>query len=292
MSENQLAVAKFMQCDKITEKLEKILGNNAQSFVSSALQAVASNSMLAEATPQSVYGAVTAAAVMNLQVNANIGHAYLVPYRNKGVTEAQLQIGYKGFIQLAIRSKEFQTINAIEVHENQFVNQDLLSGLVNLNNIPGEGKIVGYVAYFKLLSGFEKFLYMTKEEATKHAKKYSQSFRKNYGVWADGEDGFNAMAKKTVLKLLLSRYAPLSIEMTKAVEADQAIIKGENPAYPDNNFTDIPPVSRGELDKDHKDWNAVISDMEKTGKSVEYYRSWYTISEETEKEIISLTSKK
>lgn len=291
--ENQLAVATFMQSDAVTEKLEKILGKNAQSFVSSALQAVASNKLLVDATKESIYGGVMAAAVMNLQIDSNIGHAYLVPYKNKktGITEAQLQIGYKGFVQLAIRTNQFATINATEIYENQFIERDVLSGAIKINNVEPEGKIVGYVAYFKLLSGFEKFLYMTRAETQKHAKKYSQSFKKNYGVWADGEDGFNSMAKKTVLKLLLNRYAPLSFEMKKAVSSDQAIITDDSVIYPDNDQSalGVVPVSRGTLDESHNDWEAVISDIKKTGKSVEEYRSWYTISEETEELLNSLT---
>lgn len=241
------AITKYMRQDSVTQKLKDVLGRKADQFVSSALQAISSNELLEKASPQSVYGAVMASAVMNLPINQNLGHAYIVPYKGN----AQLQIGWKGFVQLAIRSKQFRTINTTEIYENQFDSEDVVTGEVKINNVKGEGNIVGYLAYFRLHDGFEKWLYMTKEEAEKHARKYSKSYsayiqkkesgKPAYGggVWADGEDGFNAMAKKTVLKLLLNRFAPLSIELQKAVESDQAVLDEDERKviYPDNEPT-------------------------------------------------------
>ena len=238
-----LSISGFMSTDVVTEKLKEILGRNAKSFVTSALQAVASNELLKKATPQSVYGAVVASAVMNLPINQNLGHAYIVPYKG----QAQLQIGWKGFVQLAIRTKQYQTINTTEIYENQFISEDVLTGEVKVNNVKGVGPVIGYLAYFKLLSGFEKWLYMTREDANAHAKKYSKSYSSflkkkekdpnayGGGVWADGESGFNSMAKKTVLKLLLNRFGVLSFELQKAVEVDQAIVdESDELSYADN----------------------------------------------------------
>ena len=235
-----LAISNYMKQDVVSKKLEEILGKNAQSFVSSALQAISSNSLLEKAEPASVYRSVMAGAVMGLPLNQNIGHAYLVPYNNRktGNCEAQLQIGYKGFIQLAIRSKQFKTINTTEIYKNQYEGEDYITGEVKIKNEKGKGAVVGYLAYFELLNGFKKWLYMDTTTIEKHAKKYSQSYKKGFGVWADGEDGFNSMAKKTVLKLLLSRFAPLSIEMQTAIETDQGVVNDNGIDYVDNDKTE------------------------------------------------------
>lgn len=239
MPENNVqAIVKYMKGDAVSSKLKEILGENAQSFVSGALQAVSNNDLLAKASPESVYRAVMASAVMKLPINQNLGHAYIVPYKG----QAQLQIGWKGFVQLAIRSKQFATINTTEIYENQYEGEDYITGEVKIKNEKGTGKVVGYLAYFRLKDGFEKWLYMDKESVEKHAKKYSKSYaahikdpRKGGGVWADGEDGFDSMAKKTVLKLLLNRFAPLSVEMQEAVKKDQAVIsEDDDVTYPDN----------------------------------------------------------
>lgn len=228
---SMLAINKFMQGDAVTQKLKEILGDNLQTFISSALQAVSDNALLSKASPESVYRAVMAAAVMRLPINKNLGHAYIVPYKG----QAQLQIGWKGFVQLALRTKEFETIHTTKIYENQYTGENVTTGEIEIENVKGEGKIVGYLAYFSLLSGFKKCFFMDDVVMEKHAKKYSKSYKKGSGVWADGEDGYTAMAKKTVLKLLLSKFAPLSIDMQKAIEIDQAVINEDGVEYPDND---------------------------------------------------------
>ena len=128
-------------------------------------------------------------------------------------------------IQLAMRSGQVKTIIAEEVHEGELVSANKFTGeYVFDESARSSDVVVGYMAHLKLVNGFEKTLYMTIDEVTKHATQYSQTFRKGYGVW---KDNFSAMAKKTVTKLLLSKYAPLSIEMQRAMMFDQASVKGE-----------------------------------------------------------------
>jgi recombination protein RecT len=189
--------------------------------------------MLNNCKPESVVSAALIAASMDLPINQNLGFAYLIPYKNKDGEVCQFQMGYKGFIQLAQRSGFYKTINASEVKEGEIVGFNRLSGEIEFNWIENEAerekaKAVGYVAYFRLLNGFEKSLYMTVDELNAHAKKYSKNFAKyNSGLWADD---FDSMAKKTVLKLLISKFGPLNTQLQKAIAEDQTV-DGE---YEDN----------------------------------------------------------
>lgn len=214
----------FFSKDLVKSKLNELLGKNAATFATSVLQVVNSNSMLANADPASVFSAACMAATLDLPINNALGFAYIVPFRNtkQNKTEAQFQLGYKGFVQLAQRSGQFKKISSAVVYEGQLVSEDPLSGYVFDWSNKTSDKAIGYVAYFQLLNGFEAYLYMTKNEATAHAMRYSQTFKKGFGVW---NDNFDAMALKTVLKLLLSKQAPLSIQMQTAIQADQAVIK-------------------------------------------------------------------
>jgi len=220
----------FLENPAIVDKMHKVLGNNPQSFITTVLQIVSSNDLLSNATPASVYGAALTAATMKLPINPNLGFAYIVPYNNRkaGKQEAQFQIGWKGFVQLAQRSGEFESVNTTEIYENQFEGFDYITGDIKIKHEAPKGRVVGFLAYFSLKNGFKKTLYMSLEDVKKHATKYSQSYKKGFGVWADGDDGFNSMAKKTVLKLLLGRFAPLSIEMQTAIQSDQAVVEDVN----------------------------------------------------------------
>lgn len=221
--ETKLTIKEFLNKGIAEKKLQELLGKNSAAFATSILQIVNSNELLKKAHPMSIFNAACMAASLNLPINANLGFAYIVPYNNKktGITEAQFQLGYKGFIQLAQRSGQFKIISASEVKEGQLVSEDPLKGYVFNWSIKSERNI-GYVAYFQLLNGFEAYLYMSIEQVKEHAKKYSQSFKKGYGIWVDN---FDAMAKKTVIKLLLAQKAPMSIDMQQAVLADQSVIK-------------------------------------------------------------------
>jgi recombination protein RecT len=217
-------IKSFFDRDIVKAKLQELVGKNAASFTTSVLQIANSNTMLINADPVSVFNAACMAATLNLPINNNLGFAYIVPFKNnkENKIEAQFQLGYKGFIQLAQRSGQFKTISASPVLDGQLISENPLTGYEFDWSIKTSDKVIGYVAYFKLLNGFEAWFYMSDADVKKHAGKYSQTFKKGYGVW---KDQYDAMAIKTVLKLLLSKQAPLSIEMQTAVLADQAIVK-------------------------------------------------------------------
>lgn len=218
-------LTKFLQGDKIAEKLKAILGTEkaAKAFASSALTVIQSNELLANATKESVYNSLLMAATLNLPLNANLGLAYIVPFNNKkkGVQEAQFQLGYKGYIQLAMRSNQFKTVSATPIYDGQIVSKNPLMGY-EFDFSVKSNKVVGYAAYFKLINGFEKTIYQSIDDLKAHGLKYSQTYKKGFGVW---NDNFEAMAIKTLLKLLLSKYAPLSLEMEKAIVSDSSVIE-------------------------------------------------------------------
>lgn len=215
-------IKQYFSQEVAQKKLQELLGKKATSFATSVLQVVSNSKLLANAEPQSVFNAACMAAVLDMPINQNLGLAYILPYNDKDKGQvAQFQIGYKGFIQLAQRSGQFKTISAAPIYEGQIISSNPLKGYEFDFNIQPKGEPVGYAAYFELINGFQKTIYMTVDELKAHGGKYSQTFKKGFGLW---RDNFDAMAQKTVLKLLISKYAPLSIEMQKAVIADQSLI--------------------------------------------------------------------
>jgi len=217
----------LIKSEAFKNKIAEILDKKAQQFVASALSIVSNDKNLVNADKTSVFTALITAATLDLPINPALGFAHIVPYGNKkeGTVKAQFQMGYKGFVQLAMRSGQFKTISVSEIYEGQIVSSDPLKGFEfdfekEVEKTPE--KIVGYAAYFSLVNGFEKTLYMTKEQLQKHGKEFSQTYKKGFGLW---NEKFDAMAKKTVVKLLLSKYAPLSVEMQKSITHDQAVIR-------------------------------------------------------------------
>ena len=204
--------------------------------------------MLAGCKPESVLTAALTAASLDLPINQNLGFAYLIPYKNKGGEVCQFQMGYKGFIQLAQRSGYYKTINATDVREGEMTGFDRLSGELSFEWLDdaerSKAKVVGYVAYFQLLNGFEKSLFMTTEELEKHAMKYSKNYAKyKTGLWADN---FDSMAKKTVLKLLISKFGPLNTQLEDAIQKDQTA----DDEYVDNpNKVEVVDAELGESEE-------------------------------------------
>jgi len=221
----QLSTRQFFESESIKTHMRNILGEKSKSFATSVLSIVNNNEYLQKCDPASIYQCALVATTLDLPLNQNLGFAYIIPYKQKDsngnyVDVAQFQIGYKGFIQLAQRSGQFLRINSAPIYEGQIVSADPLMGYVFDFSVKSE-KLVGYAAYFKLLNGYEATLFMSVDELTKHGMKFSQTFKKGFGLW---KTDFEGMARKTVIKLLLQRYAPMSIEMQKAEIADQSVI--------------------------------------------------------------------
>lgn len=228
-------VTRYIKDENVGKRINELLKDRAPQFTTTLMAALNSNKALNNCEPQSVIAAALTAASMDLPINQNLGFAYLIPYKNKDGDVCQFQMGYKGFIQLAQRSGYYKTINATEVREGEIAKIDRLSGEIEFEWIEDEkerekAKIIGYVAYFKLLNGFEKSLYWSVEKCKAHATRFSKSFKFGGGLW---KDDFESMAIKTVLKQLISKYGPLNTQLQEAIVKDQTI-NGEyidNPDY-------------------------------------------------------------
>jgi recombination protein RecT len=221
---------------KTQNYLATALADKKQSFVSNITALVSNSAVLQDCDPLSILYAGMRATSLDLPLDASLGMAFVLPYNDKKKGKvAVLQLGYKAYLQLAIRSGQFKTINAREVRQGEIESEDFVSGELRFRMLTKDREkapIIGYVAYFRLVNGFEKMLYMTVEELNAHGKKYSKSFQAGYGLWKDEPD---AMMKKSVIKLLLSRYAPLSVEMANAIKSDSALITEKGEEYVDND---------------------------------------------------------
>ena len=236
MAEETTAIAPLKQFNlfianpRTQDYLTTVLAEKKASFVNNITALVSNNAALQVCKPDTLMFASLKATALDLPLDQNLGFAYVLPYKDNknNVTLAQFQMGYKGFVQLALRSGQFKTLNATEVREGELTGEDFVTGELTFKKAENRESlpVIGYVAYFKLLNGFEKYLYMTSAEMKAHALRFSQTYKRGYGLWAD-RDMFDSMAKKTVLKLLLSKYAPLSVEMRDAIKADQSVMKGQ-----------------------------------------------------------------
>lgn len=225
---------------KTQEYLNQTLGKRASLFTNNILAVVSNSAVLQKCKPLSVIYAGMQATANDLPLGNNLGFAYVIPYGQ----DAQFQMGYKGFIQLAQRSGQMRIINVREVKEGELVGEDFVSGELQFKMLPygdrEKARTVGYVGFFELTNGFRKMEYWSVEKLEQHAELYSQTYKSykkynkgNGGVWASN---FDAMAKKTVLKNLISKYAPLSVQMQNAISADQAVFHEDNSqSYEDNN---------------------------------------------------------
>ena len=246
-TQTQQKVTKWLNTDKVRQKFADVLDKEADGFISSLLALVNETPELASiAEPTTIMTAALQAATLKLPINKNLGFAHIVPYKGK----AQFQMGWRGYVQLAERTGQYKTIHAGVVYEGQVEDIDFVTGKI-IKGKKKSNKVIGYVAYIEMINGFNKTLYMNKEEMEEHAKKYSQSYaydiRKGYknSPWSTN---FNAMATKTVLKLLIGKYGIMSVDMQStnlatALAADQGVIgKDGSIDYVDNKTIDAVAV--------------------------------------------------
>ena len=226
--------------------LTDLLHERKGQFVSNLTALVANNANLQECEPYTLMFAALKATALSLPIEPSLGMAHVIPYKNKkrGVTEAQFQLGYKGFQQLALRTGQYKHINTTEVREGELGKRNRLTGEIEWNWIENDAErlktpIIGYVNYFCLLNGFESTFYMSKEEMDAHALRYSQTYKSTIGYIKEQSKwttDFDAMALKTVIKLNLSKNGVLSTELQDAIRADQSVMHEENKyEYTDND---------------------------------------------------------
>ena len=229
---NELTHKHFFNSPAVKQKFSEVLDGNGQQFVASLLSIVTNNNLLAKATNESIMTAAMKAATLKLPIEPSLGMAYIVPYnRNEKqgntwvkINEAQFQMGYKGFIQLAQRSGQIRNISCDIVYKEEFLRYDKVYGTLHLKEEQVDsGEVEGYFASLELINGFRKMIFWKKEKVIAHAQKYSKTYDKQIGDFKSGtpwKTEFDAMAQKTLIKELLSKYAPLSTELQEAIIAD------------------------------------------------------------------------
>lgn len=232
----QKSLADIMRSPGIAKKVTEMFGKEsiAAGFISSVLSIANGNNALRKADPMTVVGAAMVAAQLKLPIVPTIGLAYIVPYKG----QAQFQIGYKGLIELAERSGQFKCIIDEVVYEGQLISKNRFTGeYVFDEDAKVSDKVIGYMARFDLINGFSKTIYWSRAEIEAHATKFSQSFRSGYdSPW---KSDFDAMARKTVLKALFSKYAPKSIDMQTAITSDQAVVKANETITEQDSALDL-----------------------------------------------------
>ncbi|EMF0167533.1 recombinase RecT [Enterococcus hirae] len=215
---SKLGLKALMNTPTMKNKFKEVLKEKSDGFMASVLNLVNNDSYLSSVDPMSIVTSAMVAASLDLPVDKNLGYAWIIPYKGK----AQFQLGYKGYIQLARRSGQYQSLNVIEVYEGELRGWNRLTEQFEFDP---EGrlsdKVIGYVGYFELLNGFKKTVYWTKQEIELHKRKFSKS---DFGCKKD----FDAMAKKTVLRNMLSKWGILSVEMQKATVTDENVVKDIN----------------------------------------------------------------
>ena len=240
---NLRTVKTLLAGNAVKERFNAILGKKSAQFCASLVNVVSSSVKLLECDPNSIMAAAFVAATYDLPIDSNLGFSAIVPYKNK----AQFQMMTKGFVQLAIRSHEYEKMNCSEVYGDELVSYNPITGecqfVTDFSRCTqrANGKeedIAGYYAWFRLLHGYTAELYMSREEVIRHARKYSRAYQYDMrsgaksSVWSTD---FTAMAKKTVLKRLLNRWGILSVDIQRAIEDDQKVYEASgNGEYADS----------------------------------------------------------
>lgn len=233
-----LAFNKVVNGGYIQNQLTTIMGKNAGSFTSSMIELFSQDSGLQECDPKAVVMEAMKAAALHLPLSKSLGRAYVLPFKNKGIATPTFVIGWKGLIDLAVRTGQYETINAVCIYRGEMTGQDKLSGFIKLDGVRESNEVIGYLGYFKLTTGFTKMFYMTVEQMAHYGKTYAPTLKFNkitedelvkkaqeqseHGPLA-GAIGwfgdFNAMALKTVVRKVLS-WGPMSIELQNAIAND------------------------------------------------------------------------
>ena len=251
-----------IQTDAYKRLINNTLGDpkRASKFIASISSAVATNPQLQKCDAGSILSGALIGEALNLSPSPQLGQYYLVPYDKKQKingewvtveSNAQFQLGYRGYIQLAIRSGQYKDIDVIEIREGEFLGRNKMTGKYQFEFIEDEVErdskpVIGYMAYFEYLNGFTKNIYWTKEKMQKHAIEYSQAYasdlkkKTNYSFWSKDFDG---MAFKTMIRQLISKWGIMSVDMQEALTKDMAVVKEDGSYdYVDNNVNLEPIV--------------------------------------------------
>lgn len=254
----KVGMATYLSTPAIKSNIENVVGkNNVTTFIASIVSAVQTTPALAKCTHNSILNAALLGEALKLTPSPQLGQFYMVPYDNKkaGTTEAQFQLGYRGMIQLAIRSGQYRKIVATEVKDGEVSEYNPITEDYMLHPIldpakRAKAKVVGYYAMFELVNGFRKEIYWTKEAMEEHATKYSKGYKadkKNNTDFTFWTKDFDEMAKKTLLRQIISKWGAMDVNMQKAYESDMGIIRDDGSVDYVDNVTDVREVAAEEI---------------------------------------------
>lgn len=226
----------YLTQDAVKDQINKVVGGkNGTRFISSIVSAVQATPALQECTNSSIPSAALLGESLNLSPSPQLGQYYMVPYdnRSKGAKEAQFQLGYKGYIQLATRSSQYKKLNVLSIKEGELIRFDPLNEEIEVNLIQDDEQreaapTIGYYAMFEYTNGFRKAMYWSRAKMEAHAKKYSPGYKRDLEKgtsWTFWAKDFDAMAYKTMLRQLISKWGIMSIDLQDAIDSDMAVIR-------------------------------------------------------------------
>lgn len=269
--QKKTGIATYLANDAVKKNIMSVIGEkNTTKFVSSVVSAVQTNPALAECTNGSILSAALLGEALQLSPSPQLGQFYMVPYKNKGVSEAQFQLGAKGYKQLAIRSGQYKRIVTSVVKEgelksfNPITEEYIFEPIMDMatrEKLP----VIGYYAAFELLNGFKKELYWSKEKMQSHAQRYSNGYRSDlkkgtsYTFWSKDFDG---MAEKTMIRQLISKWGIMSIDMQKAFESDMGIVREDGTVEYADNMVDIEAEVKEEIAENANAKELIIDESE------------------------------
>ena len=234
-SQQRLGITAYLTQDAVKNQINNVIGGkDGQRFISAIVSAVNNNPQLQECTNQSILSGALLGESLKLSPSPQLGQYYLVPFNDKNVGKvAQFQLGYKGYIQLAIRSGQYKKLNVLAIKEGELIRFDPLNEEIEVQLIEDDTEreaapTIGYYAMFEYLNGFKKEMYWSIEKMEAHAKEYSYAYRKGYGSSFWLKD-FDSMAIKTMLRQLISKWGVMSIDFQKAYEADMGVLRENEP---------------------------------------------------------------
>jgi len=229
---------KALSAESVQKQFRNALAKNSGAFVASIIDLVGSDKVLQQCDPNAVIMECLKAATLKLPINKQLGFAWIIPYKKNNVSIPQFQMGYKGYIQLAMRTGQYKSLNAGVIYEGIDIEQDLLTGKVTLSGQAKNDHPQGYFAYEELINGFTKTAYMPIQEVLAHAKRYSKSYGKEGSAWVTD---FDAMAIKTMLLKLLRQYGVMSVEMVQAFSSDdEDELQQEKAENANKDIIDVP----------------------------------------------------
>lgn len=247
-SQQRTSFVAYMSNEAVKHQINNVIGGkNSDRFISSIISAVNNNQSLQECTNASIVSAALLGNSLNLSPSPQLGQYYIVPFNDNktGTKVAQFQLGYKGYIQLAIRSGQYKKLNVLSIKEGELVRFDPLNEDIEVNLIADENErekaeTVGYYAMFEYTNGFKKAMYWSKEKMKTHALKYSQGYAadlKKGTKWTFWSKDFDGMAYKTMLRQIISKWGIMSIDMETAIDSDMAVINEDGTySYVDTDF--------------------------------------------------------